>query len=77
MNFCFFFAVEYLDFGGEGAGLPLVVPLVGPLPGADVPEDAEEVLARLVFLSLHLGATVVVNIVLPAVSATRQKKLTI
>jgi len=45
----------------------LLVPLVGPLHGADVPEDVVEVLARLVVVPLHLGAALKVDIVLPTV----------
>ena len=58
-----------LDFCWEDSLFSLVVPLLGPLHGADVSEDAFEVVARLVVVALHLRATVEVHIVLPAVSA--------
>ena len=58
---------ESLDFGGEDALLPLLVPFFDPLGGADVSVDVVEVLARLVVVPLHLGATLKVDIVLPTV----------
>ena len=65
-----FFAVEVscLDYCGEDSCLSLIVPLVDPVNGADVPEDFEEVLARLGVLALHLLTTVEVDIILPTVS---------
>ena len=68
MNFFFSgFWPTLLDLGREDSLFSLVVPLLGPLHGADVSEDAFEVVARLVVVALHLRATVEVHIVLPAV----------
>ena len=58
-----------LDFCWENSTCSLVVPLGGPVVGAEVLEDLEEVLARFVVFPLQLGAPVEVDIVLPAISA--------
>ena len=58
-----------LDFGWEDSVCSLIVPLGGPVVRAEVLEDLEEVLARLVVFPLQLGAPVKVDIVLPAISA--------
>ena len=56
-----------LDLGREDSSVSLIVPLLGPVQGANVPEDALEVVAWLVFFALHLLTPVEVNVVLPAV----------
>ena len=63
----FKFSPESLEFDGEGALLPLLVPFFDPLGGADVSVDVVEVLAGLVAITLHLLATVEVDVILPAV----------
>jgi hypothetical protein len=62
-------SVQYLDFSWENSTFSLIIPLVSPFAGADVPEDLQEVLARLIVVPLHLNTTVEIHIVLPAVSA--------
>ena len=47
--------------------LSLIIPFGGPLDRTDVLEDLLEVVARFEVASLHLVATLEVNVVLPAV----------
>ena len=47
--------------------LSLIIPFGGPLDRTDVLEDLLEVVARFEVASLHLFATMEVNVVLPAV----------
>jgi hypothetical protein len=58
---------EFLEIGREGALAPLVVPLFDPSHGAQGDEVLHEELAGLVLFTFQIGATVEVNIVLPAV----------
>lgn len=65
-----------LNLGRENASISLVVPLLSPLVWADVAKDLLEVVAGLVILSLELGASMEVDVVLPAVPEIFLIKLT-